>query len=210
MHFGSARLGVAAPDADIDVVVLVAKHIERRDFFSALVGELIAHPSVSELHPVKEARVPVVKLKWSGIDMDVLFARLALAHVPETLTLTDDSLLRNMDEQSVLSLNGCRVAESILALVPDVDNFRLALRYQGLGQAARDLLQRVGLLCWRFVSAAGGEGVPTLPQCTAERARDTLLPRLRELGVATTRDPPADPGEEQRAQLSGLEPQEPL
>jgi len=92
---------------------------------------------------VKEARVPVVKLKWSGIDMDVLFARLALAHVPETLTLTDDSLLRNMDEQSVLSLNGCRVAESILALVPDVDNFRLALRYIKAWAKRREIYSNV-------------------------------------------------------------------
>jgi len=153
MTFGSSRLEVATPDADIDLVVIVAKHIERRDFFSALVGELIANPFVTELHPVKEARVPVVKLKWDGIDMDVLFARLSLSHIPPSLDLTSDTLLRNMDEQSVLSLNGCRVAEAILRLVPDPHNFRLALRFIKAWAKRRQLYSNV-LGCFAGVSLA--------------------------------------------------------
>jgi len=129
LTFGSCELGVATPGADIDVVVVVAKHIERRDFFSTLVGELVNNTNVSELHPVKEAKVPVVKLNWGGIDMDILFARLQQTRLPDIIDLQNDSLLRNMDEQSVLSLNGSRVTDAILRLVPDVDNFKLALRF---------------------------------------------------------------------------------
>ena len=106
-------------------------------------GELIANPHVSELHPVKEARVPVVKLKWGDIDMDMLFARVGLAQIPETLDLTSDTILRSMDEQSVLSLNGCRVAESILLLIPDVDNFRLALRFIKAWAKRREIYSNV-------------------------------------------------------------------
>ena len=37
-------------------------------------------------------------------------------------------LLKNLDEKCVRSLNGCRVTDEILRLVPNTDNFRLALR----------------------------------------------------------------------------------
>ena len=60
--------------------------------------------------------------------MDLLFSRLALAVIPSNLTLLDVSLLRNLDEKSVRSLNGCRVTDTILNLVPNKDSFRTALR----------------------------------------------------------------------------------
>ena len=42
--------------------------------------------------------------------------------------LKDDLLLKNLDQKCVRSLNGCRVTDEILRLVPNVENFRLALR----------------------------------------------------------------------------------
>jgi poly(A) polymerase Pap1 len=40
------------------------------------------------------------------LQMDLLFARLALQRIPEHLDLRDESLLRNLDRESVKSLNG--------------------------------------------------------------------------------------------------------
>jgi len=40
----------------------------------------------------------------------------------------DESILKNLDEKSVLSLNGSRVTDALLTLVPNIPNFRLALR----------------------------------------------------------------------------------
>ena len=60
--------------------------------------------------------------------MDLLFARLALATIPEDLDLLDVNNLRNLDEKSVLSLNGCRVTDQVLRLVPNIPNFRMTLR----------------------------------------------------------------------------------
>jgi poly(A) polymerase Pap1 len=42
--------------------------------------------------------------------------------------LQDDCLLKNLDQKCVRSLNGCRVTDEILRLVPNIENFRLALR----------------------------------------------------------------------------------
>lgn len=67
-------------------------------------------------------------MNFDGIEIDMLFARLLLKEIPDTMDLRDDSLLKNLDEKCVRSLNGCRVTDEILSLVPNIDNFRLALR----------------------------------------------------------------------------------
>lgn len=60
--------------------------------------------------------------------MDLLFSRLALAVIPTNLNLLDVNLLKNLDPHSVRSLNGCRVTDAILSLVPKQESFRTALR----------------------------------------------------------------------------------
>ena len=60
--------------------------------------------------------------------MDLLFARLALPAIPGNLNLLDKTLLRNLDQRCVRSLNGCRVTDAILSLVPNQESFRIALR----------------------------------------------------------------------------------
>ena len=60
--------------------------------------------------------------------MDLLFAKLNQPTVPPDQDLRDDNLLRNLAQPCMLSLNGCRVTDEILRLVPNSDSFRLALR----------------------------------------------------------------------------------
>ena len=67
-------------------------------------------------------------MQFSGIDIDLLFARLALPSIPPDLDLRDDNLLKNLDERCVRSLGGSRVTDEILRLVPNVSVFREALR----------------------------------------------------------------------------------
>jgi poly(A) polymerase len=72
--------------------------------------------------------VPVIKLTFDGIELDMLFARLALAAVPDNLDLKDDKILHNLDCRCARSLNGCRVTDEILDLVPDRETFKSTLR----------------------------------------------------------------------------------
>jgi poly(A) polymerase len=58
----------------------------------------------------------------------MLFARLSNSTIADDLDLKDDSILRNLDQKCVRSLNGCRVTDEILNLVPNVETFRLTLR----------------------------------------------------------------------------------
>jgi len=48
--------------------------------------------------------------------------------VPVDLDLTDDRILVGADERNARSLNGSRVTDSMLNLVPDVETFRDTLR----------------------------------------------------------------------------------
>lgn len=62
------------------------------------------------------------------IKIDLVFARLNIFKIDSNLNLLDSSLLKNLDEKSVISLNGNRVTDEILSLVPNKKVFHGALR----------------------------------------------------------------------------------
>ncbi|KPJ17565.1 Poly(A) polymerase gamma [Papilio machaon] len=126
--FGSYRLGVHHRGADIDALCVAPRHIDRTDYFQSFYELLKTQPQVKDLRAVEDAFVPVIKMNFDGIEIDLLFARLALKEIPDSFDLRDDMLLKNLDQKCVRSLNGCRVTDEILRLVPNINNFRLTLR----------------------------------------------------------------------------------
>ncbi|XP_001620975.3 poly(A) polymerase type 3 isoform X1 [Nematostella vectensis] len=123
--FGSFILGVHTKGAD--TLLVAPHHIDRADFFSSFYDLLKNHPDVRELRAVENAFVPVIKLIFCDIEVDLLFARLASPEIPDNLDLLDENLLKNLDPKCVRSLNGCRVTDEILRQVPNIESFRLTL-----------------------------------------------------------------------------------
>ncbi|KZT71564.1 Poly(A) polymerase [Daedalea quercina L-15889] len=155
--FGSYRLGVHGPGSDIDTLCVVPKHVSREDFFEIFEDMLKETPGVTEASGVPEAYVPIIKTKINGVPIDLLMARLALSTIPEDLTLQDDNLLRNLDERCVRSLNGSRVTDEILRLVPNVAVFRDSLRCIKLWAQRRAIYSNVngflGGVAWAMLVA---------------------------------------------------------
>ncbi|XP_009982988.1 PREDICTED: poly(A) polymerase gamma, partial [Tauraco erythrolophus] len=155
--FGSYRLGVHTKGADIDAVCVAPRHVERSDFFQSFFEKLKQQEEIKNLRAVEDAYVPVLKFEFDGIEIDLVFARLSMQTVSDNLDLGDDSRLRSLDIRCIRSLNGCRVTDEILHLVPNIETFRLTLRAIKLWAKRRgiysNMLGFLGGVSWAMLVA---------------------------------------------------------
>ncbi|XP_048793639.1 poly(A) polymerase gamma isoform X1 [Lagopus muta] len=155
--FGSYRLGVHTKGADIDALCVAPRHVERSDFFQSFFEKLKHQEEIKNLRAVEDAYVPVVKFEFDGIEIDLVFARLPVQTVSDNLDLRDDSRLRSLDIRCIRSLNGCRVTDEILHLVPNKENFQLTLRAIKLWAKRRgiysNMLGFLGGVSWAMLVA---------------------------------------------------------
>lgn len=155
--FGSYRLGVHTKGADIDTLCIAPRHVDRSDFFTSFYDILKQQPEVKDLRAIEEAFVPVIKMEFDGIELDMTFARLALTQISDDIDLRSESLLKNLHEKCVRSLNGCRVTDEILHLVPNKENFRMTLRAIKLWAKKRGIYSNVlgflGGVSWAMLVA---------------------------------------------------------
>ena len=78
---------------------------------------------------VPEAFTPVVKFVIDGQPIDMIFVSLPFhAAIPPDLDILSPSILRGLDDAAVRSINGSRVAERLLTLVPHFPTFATTLR----------------------------------------------------------------------------------
>ncbi|KAF2757026.1 Poly(A) polymerase papa [Pseudovirgaria hyperparasitica] len=168
--YGSYRLGVYGPGSDIDTLIVAPKHCTRDDFFQ-LFPELLAKMSradaIDEMTPVPDAHVPVISLEYCGISIDLIFAPLAISSVPMSLDLKDKNLLKGLSDTDLRSVNGSRVTDEILTLVPQVKTFRHALRAVKLWAQRRAVYANVmgfpGGVAWAMMVARVCQLYPMAP-----------------------------------------------
>ena len=165
--FGSFRLGLITPGSDIDALCVAPKHISREDFFGSLLPILESNSHVSELSGVPDAVVPIIKLKYKSTEVDLTFARLNLTVIDSKLeNLDNDNLLKHLDEKTVRSINGTRVADALLSLVPNHETYRQVLRFVRHWAKKRGLYSNsigfFGGITWAILCARVCQMYPTL------------------------------------------------
>lgn len=126
--FGSTRLGVHNVDSDIDILCLAPSFVTRGDFFTSFQETLRTRKDVHSILSVPEAYTPVLKFIIDGQAIDMVFASLQLPFLSNSLDILDVRCLKGLDEASVRSINGSRVAEWICRLVPNMETFCSTLR----------------------------------------------------------------------------------
>ncbi|CAG7983720.1 unnamed protein product [Penicillium salamii] len=158
--YGSYRLGVYGPGSDIDTLVVAPKHVTIDDFFSSFPGileRMASEGAIEKMTPVPDAFVPIIKLELLGISIDLIFARLVIPSIPMNIDLKNNDYLRGLDEREVRSLNGTRVTDEILELVPQQKTFRLALRAIKLWAQRRAIYSNIvgfpGGVAWAMLVA---------------------------------------------------------
>ncbi|KAK2780048.1 polynucleotide adenylyltransferase [Onygenales sp. PD_12] len=158
--YGSYRLGVYGPGSDIDTLVVGPKHVSIEDFFSdfpTVLEQMAPKDAIEKLTPVPDAFVPIIKIEFSGISIDLIYARLILHSVPLHLEMKNKDLLRGLDEKEVRCVNGTRVTDEILDLVPQQKTFRIALRAIKLWAQRRAIYSNIvgfpGGVAWAMLVA---------------------------------------------------------
>lgn len=126
--YGSTKLDVQNADSDIDILCIAPSFINKADFFNSFCEKLSQSPNVESFLSIPEAYTPVIKFTLEEQSIDIVFASLQTPCLPVPVDVLDLKCLKGLDEQSVRSLNGVRVAEWLLKLVPNPNEYRIALR----------------------------------------------------------------------------------
>lgn len=164
--FGSYRLGVHFVGGDIDTLLLAPRRIDRNRFFAEFPDVLRQQPDAVGVTPVPEAFAPIIKMTFSGIEIDLLFCQSNKESIEDSVDILNDDadLLAGLDAKDIRSLNGCRVNEYILSCVPDHQVFRSALRAIKLWARRRciysNVLGYLGGISWAILIAFTSQKYP--------------------------------------------------
>jgi poly(A) polymerase len=129
--FGSYRLGVDGPGADVDLLCIGSRDLDRAAFMEHVNMVLEQTPNfATDISYIPDAFVPVIKCTIHGLSMDLLYVSLFYKKLEPNVNIFENSILTNLDRKSVASLNGCRVTDTLLKLNHDhIDRFRLVLKF---------------------------------------------------------------------------------
>lgn len=140
--FGSYRLGIVGPGDDIDVLCIAPSpdtkdnngECKREELYEEMIKQLEKiknEKEITQIFPVRDAYVPIIKIIIKEIPIDILVARVSFKTIGKNFNLKDDNVLRNCCDKCILSLNGCRVTDGIFELLPkelNPEDFKLTLR----------------------------------------------------------------------------------
>ena len=167
--FGSYRLGIVGPGDDIDVLCIAPatdkredNKCERFEFFDEIEKELEKlrnEKEITQIVPIPDAKVPIIKIIYKGIPIDILVASVSFKSIDDDFNLEDDNILKNCCDKCILSLNGCRVTNAIFKSLPKerIKDFQLTLRAVKLWAKKRGIYSNaigyLGGVAWAILVA---------------------------------------------------------
>jgi poly(A) polymerase len=122
---GSARLGVASSDSDLDLVCLIPDYLPGETFLDRVADCLTGLADRSQV--VLNAKFPLLRLEFEGISLDLLYTQVEVIDRWETLNLVDLKP-QIKDPKSIM---GCWEADLLVDLVKQyvpIDRFQLLLK----------------------------------------------------------------------------------
>ncbi|ORY94200.1 Poly(A) polymerase central domain-domain-containing protein [Syncephalastrum racemosum] len=133
MPFGSFGLGGYTRGADMDLVCIGAIYVTRDDFFRvypSLMRRTFSRSDLPHIEIIRKTNVPIIKCKILSIDVDISYVQTRLGSVPEMINLLDDTMMEELDETSVASMDGPRTLQFIKGQIrlEDMPVFRRTLQ----------------------------------------------------------------------------------
>lgn len=105
---------------------------------------------VEDIDPVERAYIPFIKLKYDGIECNILFASLPYEVIDESLDILDSNNLNSANECTARSLNGSITTDMILKLLKNPEQFTVALKL------IKEWAKRRGIYCNKMGYFGGG------------------------------------------------------
>ena len=126
-------MGVHFPDTDMDLICVFPSYIQQEDFFNIFKSVIEKAEGIREIIDVVDAKVPILKIKYNDLQIDLLYACLDVHHfnpnqVPIEKIIKDENLFNQLSYVSQNSLNGLKATQNLLKSVPNIQNFRNTLR----------------------------------------------------------------------------------
>ena len=101
LSFGSFKLGAHLPQTDLDLICLFPNYIDSEEFFSSFKELIRNKDGVQHVLEVIDARVPILKVKFTNLDVDLLFASIDPNYLSSTnirmeKLLKDDEIFKKL------------------------------------------------------------------------------------------------------------------
>ena len=179
---GSERIGLSETGQDIDVVLVVPRHVTRDDFFASFRRRLEEHPQVSGLRALENAFQPIITFDVTcpvghhtanidghhTVNIDLLMATLNVERIARDLDIyAADGLELASDDTSKIALNGPRATVELMRATANEPSFLSLLRTIRLWARRRGVYSNkmgyLGGVNWSILAAKTVQMYPGAP-----------------------------------------------
>jgi len=108
LPYGSFKYDDTSNDSDIDLLCITSRFINRKNFFTDLRRLFEGMKGVEGFTVIMSAYVPIMKMRFHGIAMDICYTQLDCNFVPAQFNLEYIANMKmdTLDDKSVTSMNG--------------------------------------------------------------------------------------------------------